>query len=402
MNQKQPQIRWLYLAVGTVSLLFAGIVYAWSILKAPLAEEFGWTGSELTLNFTLTMIFFCFGGMLAGAMIKKFGFRVSCLAAAVLSCLGFVLAGGMGRQIVLLYLFYGVLSGLGIGMAYNCVISTVSAWFGDKKGLCSGILMMGFGASSLILGSVADALINAPAVGWRGAYRLIGIALGAILVVTALVLRRPEAPSGAAKAAVGGSDDDASPSQMLRTANFWKAFLCLVFLAAVGNTVISVAKDLALNVGMAAKTATLMVGLLSVCNGLGRVITGAVFDKLGRRTTMISANVVTILAAGVTLLSIITGSTFLCVAGLCLTGLAYGTCPTVSSAFIGEMFGQRFFAQNFPIMNCNLIFASLLATVASKIKEASGGFAASFIMLLVLCVIALVLNISIRERRSAE
>jgi len=398
MKQEHKPIRWLYLAVGTVVLLFAGIVYAWSILKAPLAEEFGWTASQLTLNFTLTMCFFCLGGMLAGVLLKKLGFRVTTILSGVLACLGFVLAGGVGQNVVLLYLSYGLLAGLGIGMTYNCIISTVSAWFADKKGLCSGVLMMGFGASALILGSLANSLIAAPAVGWRMTYRVIGFALGVVLMLAALVLRRPEAPQGAAKQAVGG-EADAPPAQMLRSANFWKAFLCIVFLCAMGNTVISMARDLALSVGAAAQTATLLVGLLSVCNGLGRVITGAVFDKLGRRSTMIAANILTICAAGVTLLSIVTGSVALCVAGLCLTGLSYGTCPTISSAFTSEMFGQRFFSMNFPIMNCNLIFASFIATGASKINEASGGYATSFILLLALCVVALLLNFSIRERK---
>lgn len=81
---KSQSSRWLYLILGTASLLFAGIIYGWSILKAPLAAEFGWSASALSLNFTLTMCFFCLGGMLGGILMKKLGFRLACLISAIL------------------------------------------------------------------------------------------------------------------------------------------------------------------------------------------------------------------------------------------------------------------------------------------------------------------------------
>ena len=63
--------RWLYLSIGTVGMLFSGVIYAWSILKAPLEEAFGWSGSALALNFTLTMCCFCIGGILASALRSR-------------------------------------------------------------------------------------------------------------------------------------------------------------------------------------------------------------------------------------------------------------------------------------------------------------------------------------------
>lgn len=396
MNFKNNGKRWLYLALGAASLLFAGIIYGWSILKAPLAAEFGWSVSALSMNFTLTMWFFCFGGMLGGVMKNKLGIRTTGLISAVLSMLGFFLASAIKESVGMLYLSYGILSGLGIGIAYNCIISTVSAWFPDKKGLCSGVLMMGFGASALVLGSLADAIISSP-LGWRAAYRMIGVALGLILTVAAFVLRMPNLARPVDEPKQANDERDVPTAKMLHSASFWKAFACVVFLAAVGNTVISMAKDLAISVGVSAAIATLLVGVLSVCNGLGRVITGAVFDRLGRRPTMIGANILAISAAGITLLSVLSSSTLLCVLGLCMTGLSYGTCPTISSAFISEVYGSRYFPMNFAVMNCNLIFASLIATGASLISGATGSYAGAFILLLSLSAVALLINLSIKE-----
>lgn len=396
MEKNRNKVRWLYLAVGTAALIFAGIIYGWSILKAPLAEEFGWGASSLSLNFTLTMCFFCFGGMLGGALSKRLGFKLTCIISAVLAGAGFLLTSTLNGSIALLYISYGVVSGLGIGVAYNAVISTVNAWFPDKKGLCSGVLMMGFGSSALILGGIADAIIADPDMGWRAAYRILGIALCAVLFVAALIIKRPEVKTEQ-KSASETEDEGLTTAEMLKTGIFRKAFILVVFLSAVGNSVISTARDIALSVGITAATATTLVGVLSVCNGLGRIITGAVFDKFGRRTTMISANICAICAAGISLLAVLTNSVALCTVGLCLAGLSYGTCPTISSAFISEVFGQKHFAMNFSVMNCSIVFASLIATLTSLVNGAFGGFAAGFVMLLALCLAAMGLNLSIKE-----
>ena len=126
-NGKNLNIRWVYLAVGVAALLFAGIIYGWSILKAPLAAEFGWTADQLALNFTLTMCFFCLGGTAGGILAKRLGVRPALILAGALSCLGFLLTARLdGGSVAMLYASYGLLAGLGIGIAYNVIISTVN------------------------------------------------------------------------------------------------------------------------------------------------------------------------------------------------------------------------------------------------------------------------------------
>ena len=400
VKQNHFGIRWLYLAVGVIALLFAGIIYGWSILKAPLAADFGWTADQPALNFTLTMCFFCLGGIAGGVLAKRLGICPSLILAGVLSCLGFFLTARLdGGSVAMLYVSYGLLAGLGIGIAYNVIISTVNAWFPDKKGTCSGALMMGFGASALVVGNTMSALMENPAIGWRTAFIGLGVVLGVILLATGLIIQLPpaglELPKPAQKSGAASEDFEArdyTPGEMIRRFTFWRAFVCIVFLAAVGNTVISFARDLSISVGAEAGLATTLVGVLSVCNGLGRIATGAIFDKLGRRKTMLLANIVAIAAAGVTLLSVP-----LCVAGLCVTGFSYGSCPTISSAFVSAFYGTKHFSMNFSIMNFNLMGASLLATVSSMLFTSSGGYVAPFILLLALSAVALVLNLSIKK-----
>ena len=406
MNKTKTDLsmRWFYLAVGVVAMLFAGVLYTWSILKAPLAAEFGWKASELALNFTLAMSFFCIGGLLGAQISKRIGHRIAIMVAGGLSAAGFILTAALRTSsVMILYISYGVLAGMGIGIAYNVVIATVSAWFPDKKGLCSGCLMMGFGASALILGNAADALFKST-VGWRVTYVILGISICVILFLAALLLRKPDSQTllpqpKVAKAAGGESFEqkDYTSTQMLCRPSFWMAFIAISFLAAVGSSVISFAKDLALSVKAPEALAVSLVGVLSVCNGVGRILTGALFDSIGRRKTMLLANILTIGAATVTLIAVSIGSLPLCIAGLCLTGVSYGACPTITSAFTSAFFGMKYFSTNMALMTFTVMGGSLIATVSNKVLEVTGGYTATFAMLLALTFVALILNIFIRK-----
>ena len=402
-TKQNLSVRWFYLIIGVIAMLFAGVLYAWSILKAPLTAEFGWGASELALNFTLAMSFFCIGGLLGAKLSKCTGHRLALILAGGLAALGFVLTAALsGKAVWMLYVTYGILTGTGIGIAYNVVIATVSSWFPDQKGLCSGCLMMGFGASSLVLGNAANLLFRSH-LGWRTTYMILGVAICVVQLLAALLLQKPDAgitlPQSQAKKA--GTEDperqDYTTEQMLCRPSFWMAFICISFLAAVGSSVISFAKDLALSVNAPESLAVSLVGVLSVCNGLGRILTGAIFDRIGRRKTMICANIITIGAATVTLLAVSIGSLPLCIAGLCLTGMSYGACPTITSAFTSSFFGMKYFSTNMALMTFTVMGGSLIATASNKALEITGGYTATFMMLLALTFAALILNLFIRK-----
>ena len=231
-----------------------------------------------------------------------------------------------------------------------------------------------------------------------------GIVAGIILIITGFFMKRPDTsiqfpvPEIKRKKIKENFDiKDLSPTEMLKKFSFWRAFICLICLTAVGNSVISFARDLAISVGSEAELATTLVGILAICNGLGRILTGFLFDNVGRKNTMVIANIITIAAAGVILISIVTNSVILCIAGLCITGISYGACPTVSAAFTAAFYGTKYYQTNFSIMNFNLLFASFIATVCSNLMISSGGYTTPFILLLALSTVALVLNLSIKK-----
>lgn len=267
--------------------------------------------------------------------------------------------------------------------------------------------MMGFGLSTLLLGNSIERFYAMPALGWSKTFMLLGLVIAVVLIIAGLVLRRPEADTVFPAAKVKGTTKkdavitkDYTTKEMLRSVTFWCAFVCLAFITAVGNSVISFAKDLALSVDATPALATTLVGVLAVCNGLGRIITGAVYDILGRRATMLASNVLTIAAAGITLVAVQTNSLVVCVAGLCLTGITYGSCPTISSAFSSSFFGMKYFPINYSITNFNLIVAAFIAAGSNSLFISTGSYTAPFIMLLALAVVALVLNFTIKNPKA--
>ncbi len=404
--QNSMKKRRLYLSAGVFAMLFSGILYAWSILKVPFKEDFGFSESVLSLNFTLTMCFFCLGAFFGSLICKKLGVKPTLIISGLLVGSGFVSTGMLTAESDpwLLYITYALLAGTGIGISYNVVVSTVCSWFPDRKGFCSGCLMMGFGISTLLMGNVISILFANPAFGTSKTYILLGAVIAAVLVAAGIILRIPSAddelPSPKARKTIkkeSFESRDFTTAEMLKSFTFWRAFVCMAFITAVGNSVISFARDLVISVEATPALAVTLVGILSVFNGIGRILTGALYDALGRRTTMISANLLTIVAAGTTLLAVYIHSLPVCIVGLCLTGISYGSCPTVTSAFTSSFYGQKYFSVNYSLTNFNLIVAAFIANFSNSLLAQYGGYTAPFTMLLILAVCALGLNVSVRK-----
>ncbi len=191
-NAAEINKRWFYLGTGVFAMLFSGVLYAWSILKIPFKEVFNWSDSSLAFNFTLTMCFFCLGAFFGSLICKKIGPKITLIIAGVLVGIGFVVTGLLNADLLyLLYFSYAILAGTGIGISYNVVVSTVAAWFPDKKGLCSGCLMMGFGVSTLLLGNLISMFFENESIGWSKTYIALGIILAIVLILAGIILKRP-------------------------------------------------------------------------------------------------------------------------------------------------------------------------------------------------------------------
>ena len=408
--------RWLYLATATLTLLFLGLIYAWSIFRTPLNELFpDWTISQMSLTFTISMIFFCLGGFAGGLMSKKFSVRTRFLISAVMLFIGFfavsaVKTSAPAASLTMLYVFYGVFGGGGVGLAYNAVIGTLNKWFPDKVGLASGIMLMGFGLGGLVLGSVVNSMIGS--MGILPVFRILSIVIAVICVLAAFIIKSPSEQDSAAlaqlAAAAKGSVSQKAPAlkdysagEMLKTARFWFFTVWAILLNSAGLLVINSAANISVAFG-----GTAVLGMIvSLFNGAGRIIAGNNFDRFGRKAATIVNNSF-MLAAGIFLtLGGMSGKYAFILIGLIFVGLAYGGCPTITSAYINKAFGPANFPTNFSIANFSLIPAATIGPmISSALLEAAGGsYNTNFYAIIGFSAAALVmwvlLNIS---SRSAE
>ena len=391
--------RWTKLVLGAVILFFAGIIYAWSVIKAPFASEFGWGTTELGLNYTLTMCFFCLGGFISGLVAKKVSAKIRMAISGLLVFAGFFITSTLnGNNPVLLYLGYGVMAGLGIGIVYNIAISLTSSWFQDKKGICSGVLMMAFGFSSFVLGKLADKLFKVETFGWRKVYLVYGIVIGAIIIIGGLLIKGYEQNNAGDKEF--SDEGEFTTLQMVKRASFWQIFVFILLVAAVGGIALSFGKDVILsfdNSESAQSLAVTIASMLAILNGLGRISSGAIFDKLGVRKTQLITSAVAIAAPLVTYLGLVANVKVVGIIGVCLCGFSYGFAPTVGAAMIGAFYGKKSFSLNFAMLNLNLIPSAFYATIVGKLLDSGGTFATVFLILVICSVVGLVDNIFIKK-----
>lgn len=386
--------RWLYLGTGTLALLFLGLIYAWSIFRTPFSELFpDWSISQLSLTFTISMIFFCLGGFAGGLMSKKYSVKTRFLIAAVMLFIGFfavstVKTWNPAASLTMLYIFYGIFGGGGVGVGYNTVIGTINKWFPDKVGLASGIMLMGFGLGGLVLGSIVNSMIGSA--GLLPVFRILGIVIAIVCVLAAFIVKTPseeesrELAGLAAQNAVNKPADEAaadevvnySPAEMLRTPKFWFFTLWTILLNSAGLLVINSAANISVAFG-----GTAVLGMIvSLFNGGGRIIAGNNFDRFGRRISTVVNNAF-MLAAGIFLtLGGASGKYIFILLGLILVGLAYGGCPTITSAYVNKAFGPLNFPTNFSIANFSLIPAATIGPMISSalLESADGKYDTNF------------------------
>ena len=401
--------RWVYAIIGVIVLVFAGLVYAWSVISKPIEATFAgeWTKAQLSMTFTLTMAMFCIGCLLGGILAKKVKARYYVLVSGVLFFAGFMLASGT-QSLPTLYLGFGVMAGLASGLAYNAVMSTMSAWFPDKQGLISGILLMGFGIGSFIIGKVYAAYTPSDGGdGWRASFKVFAIILLVVMVVCSFFFVRPgedfKPPVAENKKVVREPALDIPTGQMVRKVPFWLYYIWAILLSAAGLALVSQANGIAEQVGphVSAGNLATVVGLISIMNGVGRVFFGGLFDKKGYRFTMILDMIVFIIASGILILALKSGNFAFIVLGFIVGGFAYSGVTPTNSAIISDFFGRTNYPMNFSLINTNLIIASFASTIAGKLYDASQSYMSTIFMMLGVTIVGFIVFIGIRRPKPA-
>lgn len=424
---KKTLPRSVYAVFGVLILLFAGLVYAWTTFSKPLTHI--WTQGALTWTSTIVMIAFCIGGLVSGRMQKRgIHKRIILILGAILMLAGFALSGFGGNatgSILFIYIGFGVLAGFGAGLAYNVILSVVSAWFPDKQGLISGILLMGFGISSFLIGLLyaanVDQMDGKGGIPWYLCFLGIGIGCFVFIVIGALVEKMP-GPDFVAPAPKPGKKkknstepfEEVTTAQMIRKVNFWLMFTWATITTLAGFSVVFLGTPIATTAVPAlnnnASLLAVIVGLISIFNGIGRIVFGGVFDKAGYKVTLLGICISFIASMGLIILAMVTGSMLFLIIGYILTGLAFGGVTTSQSAYCNKFFGAKHYAQNLPIMIVVILPASfglkLVQAIQSGLETGGMPDTKAYILVLcgvaVICLIAGVVALFIKKPVSAE
>lgn len=374
------------LVVSTALLLFLGLIYAYSVLLAPLKVEFGWSVAQMTLVFALSICSFTLGSLAVGPLVRAKKNAVALLAGAAMLAAGFLgtaFASG-GAALYMAYAAYGVAASFGIGWVYNVVIPTVTSWFPDKCGFAQGVCLMGFGAGGFVLGPVATQLYSV--LPWRGTLVGFAVVFAALVAGSAAVLKAPgdaEASELAALAAGAGDADAAevaddrfvSSGQMLRTPTFWLLYTFLFMLGSIGMGITGIGRELPLSLGASDLAAAVVIGFVNVGSGVGRLSCGIALDKLGRHRTMRIIGFGGTVAPVVMIASLLSGSLAVQAVACLLTGMSWGA-AVVTMPFVSRTeWGLANMAQNMAMVNTYSIFASLVGSFgAGMLYGACGSF----------------------------
>ena len=400
--------RWWIAIAGVCLQMALGAAYAWSVFRIPLSKEFGWSISQVTLTFTISWFFLGCSSVVGGLWMKRIGPKVVAMVAGLLWGGGVFLASFSAHRLWWLYLTYGVIGGIGLGMGYIVPITVLVKWFPDHRGLITGIAVAGFGAGSLF---------SAPAAGWLmqhvgllPTFAYLGVAYGIIAIIASLFMQNPPEgwePAGwtpTAKHISQRADRDYTLGEALSTWQWWAICALMSINTMAGLSIVSQASPIFQEMGKAsAATAASLVGIISIGNGAGRIFWAWVSDLTTRKTAFFLMYLVEAVIfwsyhtiGSLTVLGIVTFILVMCYGG------AYGITP----AFAADYFGPRDVGSIFGLMMLPWAFASAFGPLLFAYRrQMDGNYVQGLYLIAGMVTVALILPTLVtppRSRKSAN
>ncbi|KKI90278.1 MFS transporter [Bacillus sp. SA1-12] len=402
---KKTKNRWLIAASAVGIHISIGSVYAWSNFTTPLMKEFGWTAQQVQLTFSLAILFLGLSAAFLGHFVEKYGPRASGLLAA-----GFFGAGIIGSGLAVhlsslpfLYVTYGVLGGIGLGVGYIAPVSTLVKWFPDRRGLATGLAIMGFGFAAAISSPIMDTLIKT--VGTANTFYILGAAYFVIMLLSSLYLEKPPAnwaPEGfkeklqSGKSRIKQDLSQLTANEAVKTTRFYYLWFMLFINVTCGIAILSAAKPLAQeSIGLSTVEAAALVGIMGIFNGLGRIGWASISDYIGRPNTY-----TTFFVLQIVLFALLpqTSEAILFQVMLAVVYTCYGGGFAAIPAYIGDLFGTKQLGAIHGYILTAWAAAGLAGPMfAAWMKDTTGSYASSLTFFAGLFVIALIVSILVRR-----
>ena len=395
--------RWVIAIAGVFLQIALGAVYAWSVFRVPLSKQFGWSISEVTLTFTISIFVLGFAAFFGGLWLNRKGPRIVALTGSVLYGLGVFLAS-FSHSLSWLYLSYGVIGGIGLGLGYIVPVAVLVKWFPDRRGLITGVAVGGFGAGALITAPVATRLIQS--VGVLSTFAYLGIAYLVVTIISGSFMQnppdgwKPEGWSPTASQTSQRAGHDFVLTEALKTWQWYALWLLLFLNTCAGISVISQEAPIFQELtGASAIVAAGMVGLASIGNAVGRVFWAWVSDLITRRATFAVMFILQVLLfwflpniATVSLMTIVTFVVLMCYGG------GFGTMP----AFAADYFGPKNVGPIYGLMLTAWSFASAVGPLfIAHMRETAGSYRGALHVIAGVMAVSTSLPILVRPPRAA-
>lgn len=398
--------RWIQLALGFIIMMaISSPQYTWALFTGPLQARIGTDLATLQVTFSVLIILQTWLAPAQGWLVDRFGPRLLLSVGGALVGLSWVLAAS-ARSVIVLYLSYGVLGGIGTGIIYVGVIGLMVRWFPDRRGLVAGLAAAGYGSGAILTTFPINSMLKSS--GYHYTLIVFGIIQGVIALLAAQGLRRPppiaETPPKLAENATGSANMQSvrsySPRQMLRTKPFYIMFVMMSCMSASGLMVTSqvgaFAKDFGVSTALVFGLAALPLSLTlsRATNGFSRPLFGWISDHIGRERTMLIA--FGIEAVGVVVLL---GFQSNAIAFVLLTGvvfLGWGEIFSLFPATLTDVYGPRHATVNYGFLYISQGIGALLgAPVAALIRETTGSWTPVFLSVAVIDAVVAIAAITV-------
>ena len=392
MNSSKPVNRGLIVLGTIVVQMGLGTIYTWSLFNQPLVETFGWALGDVATTFSITSFSLALATLFAGRLQERLGIRRLTLLAGVLLGCGLI-ASSHATSLTQLYLLAGVVVGFADGTAYITTLSNLIKWFPERKGLISGISVGAFGTGSLLFKYVNAALIAEHGV--SQAFLYWGLIVMALVAAGSLLLKEKKVPAGQPMQA-SGLGRDFSVREMLATKEAWLLFM-IFFTACMGGLyLIGIVKDIGVRLaGMDLATAANTVSAIAIFNTAGRIILGALSDKVGRMRVISFTLLMTLLAVStLSFMSLTPMLFFVCVS---IIAFCFGGNITVFPAIVGDFFGLRNHSKNYGLVYQGFGIGAL---AGAFIAAHFGGYHTTFMVIGVMSLLSLLVTLLIKPPKT--
>jgi OFA family oxalate/formate antiporter-like MFS transporter len=393
--------RWFMALAAMAIHISIGSVYAWSVYVNPIQSTMNWTLTDVTITFSVAIFFLGLSAALMGKFVESKGPRVAATLAAILFGLG---TAGSGLAIymeskLLLYFTYGVLGGAGLGIGYISPVSMLVKWFPDRRGMATGLAIMGFGFASAISGPAIKVLIDE--VGVSSTFYILGSIYFIIMFTAAQYLANPSEgymPARFSAAINSGKKKlkedlvNITRDEAVKTTRFYGLWIMLFINVTCGIAIISVASPLLQEViGISALAAASAVGLMGIFNGAGRIAWASISDYLTRPIVFILFFVTQIIAFY--LLTTVTSVLFFTILVYYIM-TCYGGAFASVPAYIGDIFGTKELGAIHGYILTSWALAGLVGPIIiAYVKDTTGSYTGTLYVFVGLFVVALITSI---------